>query len=81
MLEWDGVRREARRLDRTGAVVDETRWTGPEPMYRAQRDAWLGSLSEGTHKDLVDGAAGAAAVAVCDAARRSSDRGSWEEVA
>lgn len=79
-LEWNGVDRHARHVDIAGSVIAETRWTGPDEMYRAQADAWLGSLKGRPSPELVGADEGVSAVAVCDAARRASASGRWESV-
>lgn len=79
-LAWDGIKREARRMDSGGAQVESFSWSGPEPMYRAQMDAWVGTLRGDASDRLVDAAHGAYEVAVCETARRSQTTGRREDV-
>lgn len=81
MLEWNGVERHARQADTSGALVSEIRWPGPEEMYRLQAETWLASLQGRPSPELVRADEGIAAVAICDAARRSSASERWEPVA
>lgn len=80
LITWDGVRGRAFRHDGTGRELETFTWTEPDAMYRAQLDAWLGSLRGRFSSRLVEGSEGAYEVAICEAARRSSARGSREEV-
>ncbi len=81
MVEWDGIERRAELRDANGNNQETFSWTGPDDMYRAQRDAWLASLRGEPSPRLVTAADGLHAVKVCDVARRASARGSREEVA
>ena len=81
LLEWDFLARAACLRDRAGRELDRFGWSAPEPMYRAQAEAWLASLAERDAGPLATGDDGLAAVAVCDAARASHRAGRWESIA
>jgi predicted dehydrogenase len=79
-LEWDFLARRARRLQVSGAEAATFAWPDPAQMYVAQARAWVASLQGQAAPALADGAQGLHAVAVCDAARRASERGGWEPI-
>lgn len=79
-LEWDAVTRRAIHLDADGHELDAMTWVGPQAMYQAQAEAWVASVRGEPTTGLADAIDGAAAVAVCDAARRAARSGRWEQV-
>lgn len=74
VLEWDGDGDLARWIDGAGAEVESLKGSGRASMYEAQARAWIGHLRGKRSDQLVDIGAGAAVVAICDAARESSFR-------
>lgn len=80
VVEWNGIERRAERRDVDGTLKEAFTWTGPNDMYRAQRDAWLASLRGESSPRLVPAGDGLHAVKVCDVARRAAARGAREEI-
>lgn len=72
LLEWDGISRRARQVDPTGREVAALASPGPDAMYGAQAEAWIGSLGGHAPAPLATLEEGIAVLATCDAARRSA---------
>ena len=68
-LRGDYVRRVATHDAPDGQSLERFEWLAPEPMYRAQLEAWVASLRGEPAEGLVSADEGARAVALCDAAR------------
>lgn len=79
-LEWDAIGQTVRWVSNAGEEevvrIEQKRDT----MYRDQAEAFLRALSGGSPGDLATLEEGADAVAVCDAARRSSASGREEPI-
>lgn len=75
-LAWDGIAREVRFEDATGQVREVTADEHRETRFRRQAEAFLGAGDDRP----ATGLEGWRALAVCDAARRSSEAGQAEAV-
>jgi predicted dehydrogenase len=80
VVEWNGIERRSELRDVSGNVQEAFTGTGPDDMYRAQRDAWLASLRGEPSPRLVPAADGLHALKVCDAARLAAKSGIREEI-
>lgn len=76
-LSWDGVARTVVWRDCEGQSLEGHQWSGPHAMYLAQGEAWVASLRGGSARQLATLEEGIHAVAVCDAARASSQLRAW----
>jgi predicted dehydrogenase len=80
-LEYDLVSRRARHVDAEGREAETFTSPAIDTMYRAQAEAWLQHVRSGKRDERLTGYAEALRdVAVCDAARRASQSGAWQEV-
>lgn len=79
LLEWDYVRRMARRFDVEGRETDRLSFD-TSTMYSRQAQAWIRSVRREHVPELVTAREGLLAVAVCDAARAAASSGKWMEV-
>lgn len=81
MLGWDRVEKRAWFLDASGREQGSTTIERPENIYEEQAKAWIAFLRTGQGDyGLATLEDGLHAIAVCDAARRSSNNGAWERV-
>ena len=75
-LEWDGISRTVRLDNESGRCREVVSSESPEARFRKQAEAFLGMGDE----EAATGLDGWRALAVCDAARKSSETGRAEAV-